>query len=154
MSATGKSTVVRELARRGYKAIDADDGLTEPLLDGRQRWREEAVAALLDADDVPIVFLAGCEDNIVGFLPRFDRIILLSAPVETLLERLATRPNNPFGKRPGELARVLRDRRPRDRHHRADRRGRRRGAARLAPGRRPRVTARPCALRGFVSAAP
>jgi dephospho-CoA kinase len=110
MSATGKSTVVRELARRGYKAIDADDGLTEPLLDGRQRWREEAVAALLDADDVPIVFLAGCEDNIVGFLPRFDRIILLSAPVDTLVERLATRPNNPFGKRPGELARVLRDR--------------------------------------------
>jgi dephospho-CoA kinase len=110
MSATGKSTVVRELARRGYKAIDADDGLTEPLPDGRQRWREEAVAALLDAEDAPIVFLAGCEDNMVGFLPRFDRIILLSAPVETLVERLATRPNNPFGKHPGELARVLRDR--------------------------------------------
>jgi dephospho-CoA kinase/GNAT superfamily N-acetyltransferase len=109
MSGSGKSTVVHELARRGYRAVDADDGLMEALPDGRQRWREDAVEEVLSTDDAPVLFMAGCEDNMVRFLPRFDRVILLSAPVETLLERLATRSNNPYGKHPAELARVLDD---------------------------------------------
>jgi len=36
-------------------------------------------------------------------------VILLSAPRETLLRRLAIRPDNPFGKDPGELERILHD---------------------------------------------
>ena len=43
MSGTGKSSVVRELVARGYKAVDTDDGWCEPLPDGRQHWREEAI---------------------------------------------------------------------------------------------------------------
>ena len=109
MSGTGKSTVTRRLARHGYKAVDADDGLTEALPDGTQRWREQAVQDLLSVEDAPILFLAGCEENMVKFLPQFDQVILLSAPVDTLLQRLATRTNNPFGKDPTELARVLQD---------------------------------------------
>jgi len=31
MSGTGKSSVVRELAARGFKAVDTDDGWSEPL---------------------------------------------------------------------------------------------------------------------------
>ncbi len=109
MSGTGKSTVARELVRRGYKAVDADDGLTEPLPDGMQRWREDAVQNLLSTEDAPILFLAGCEDNMVSFLPQFDVVVLLSAPVTTLVERLDTRTNNPFGKRPEEITRILQD---------------------------------------------
>ncbi|HEU4912392.1 MAG TPA: ATP-binding protein, partial [Actinomycetes bacterium] len=37
MSGTGKSSVVRELVARGYKAVDTDDGWCEPLAEGRQR---------------------------------------------------------------------------------------------------------------------
>src|SRR3954447_20509137 len=86
MSGTGKSSVVRELVARGYRAVDTDDGWCEPLPDGRQRWREDAIAELLDRDDADLLFVAGCEQNQPRFYPRFDHIILLSAPAETMLE--------------------------------------------------------------------
>ena len=41
------------------------------------------------------------------FLPQFDHVILLSAPADVIVERLGTRTNNSYGKRPGEVARVL-----------------------------------------------
>jgi dephospho-CoA kinase len=107
MSGTGKSSVVRELTARGYKAVDTDDGWCEPLPDGRQQWREEAVERLLDTEDADILFVAGCEENQVRFHPRFDHIVLLSAPLETLLERLGTRTDNPYGKAPEERRRFL-----------------------------------------------
>jgi dephospho-CoA kinase len=108
MSGTGKSSVVRELVARGYKAVDTDDGWCEPLSEGRQQWREDAIQELLDTEDADVLFVAGCEENQVGFHPRFDQIILLSAPIETVLERLATR-TNPFGKSAEQRQRVLDD---------------------------------------------
>ena len=109
MSATGKSSVVRELVARGYLAVDTDDGWCEPLPDGRQQWREAAIRDLLDTEDTDILFVAGCEENQVGFHPRLDQIILLSAPIDTILERLATRTSNPFGKSAEERQRVVDD---------------------------------------------
>ncbi len=109
MSGTGKSSVIRALAARGYKAIDTDDGWSRPLPDGRQQWREEAIAQLLATEDTRVLFVAGCEENQVQFHPQFDIIILLSAPPETLLDRLAARTGNPYGKAPGDLSRVLAD---------------------------------------------
>ncbi|MFF4825062.1 hypothetical protein [Streptomyces sp. NPDC001312] len=41
------------------------------------------------------------------FYPLFDHIVLLSAPAETLLARIATRTTNPYGKRPEERDAVL-----------------------------------------------
>jgi hypothetical protein len=52
-----------------------------------------------------VLFVAGCEENPVRFHPRFDLIILLTAPAEVLAQRLA----NSSGREPGELARVLDD---------------------------------------------
>jgi broad-specificity NMP kinase len=80
MSGTGKSSVVRALAARGYKAVDTDDGWCEPVTDRRQRWREDAIDELLATKDADVLFVAGCEENQVRFHPRFDLIILLSAP--------------------------------------------------------------------------
>jgi hypothetical protein len=56
-----------------------------------------------------VLFVAGCEENQVRFQPRFDVIILLSAPAEILAGRLASRTGNPYGKTPGELRRVFDD---------------------------------------------
>lgn len=109
MSGTGKSSVVCELVARGYKAVDTDDGWTERQPDGRERWREDAIEALLATEDADVLFVAGCEENQVRFHAQFDHIVLLSAPVETLVERLATRTNNPFGKTHEELRRILED---------------------------------------------
>lgn len=109
MSGTGKSAVVSELTARGFKAIDTDDGWSEPLPDGRQRWREQAIEELLATEDVPVLFIAGCEENQVRFHPQFDCIILLSAPPQVMAERLAARTANPYGKAPEELDRILDD---------------------------------------------
>ncbi len=109
MSGTGKSSVVRELIARGYKAVDTDDGWCELQPDGRQLWREDAVQTLLSTEDADVLFLAGCEENQVRFHPQFDHIVLLSAPLDTLLDRLATRTSNPYGKSAEERRRFLDD---------------------------------------------
>jgi shikimate kinase len=109
MSGTGKSSVVRDLVARGYKAVDTDDGWSEPQPDGRQLWREDAIEALLATEDTDVLFVAGCEENQAKFHQQFDCIVLLSAPLETLVERLATRSNNSYGKEPEEVRRFLED---------------------------------------------
>jgi shikimate kinase len=109
LSGTGKSSVVRELVARGYKAVDTDDGWCEPLPDGRQQWREEAIQDLLSSEDAAVLFVAGCEENQVRFHAQFDHIVLLSAPLGVLLDRLASRTTNPYGKDPEERRRFLDD---------------------------------------------
>jgi len=49
----------------------------------------------------------GTTRNQVVCYPRFDHIVLLSAPAEILIERLARRTTNPYGKHPAELAETL-----------------------------------------------
>lgn len=126
MSGTGKSTVIRELAARGYKAVDTDyDGWSHwinmqtglpasPPAPGESGWDEldwvwdEArIQNLLSAEDGDILFVAGTAPNQGKFYPQFDHIILLSAPVEVIVERLAARANNAYGTTPRGLARVL-----------------------------------------------
>jgi dephospho-CoA kinase len=109
MSGTGKSSVVRELVARGYKAVDTDDGYSDVQPDGRQLWREDAIERLLSTEDAEVLFVAGCEENQGKFHPRFDHIVLLSAPLATLMERLATRTDNPYGKSPHDVSRFLED---------------------------------------------
>jgi shikimate kinase len=122
MSGTGKSALIAELAARGYKAVDADaDEWSEwvecagsaevpgsPVEPGRDWvWREDRIQGLLSTEDADVLFLSGCAQNMGRFLPQFDHVVLLSAPAAVILERLATRTNNPYGKHPEEVARVL-----------------------------------------------
>jgi shikimate kinase len=119
MSGTGKSTVINELAARGYKAVDTDDhGLSEwvavpleeptGLAPGQDWvWREDRIQELLSSDDVEVLFLSGCSPNQGKFYPQFEHIVLLTAPPAVLVERLANRTTNPYGKHPDEVAQVL-----------------------------------------------
>lgn len=119
MSGVGKSSVIAALAARNFKAVDTDYGGysevvsvpdDEPtwLAPGQDWvWREDRIQALLDADDAEVLFLSGTSPNQGRFYPQFDHIILLSAPAEVIVERLATRTSNPYGKRPEEVAQVL-----------------------------------------------
>ena len=122
MSGTGKSTVIGELAARGYKAVDVDcdefsewvevtpDSVTgeSPVeVDRDWVWREDRIQILLSTEDTDVLFLSGCAQNMGKFIPQFDHVVLLSAPAEVIVERLATRTNNPYGKHPDEVARVL-----------------------------------------------
>jgi len=107
MSGTGKSAVIRELAARGYKAIDGDDGWSETGPDRDWVWREEALQRLLSTEDCEVLFFSGCATNQGKFYPQFDHIVLLSAPAAVLVERLRSRTSNRYGKDPEELALVL-----------------------------------------------
>jgi dephospho-CoA kinase len=122
MSGTGKSTLVHQLAARGYKAIDADSDEWShwvPASSGSEPgdspvranedwvWREDRIYDLLATEDADLLFLSGCAENMRLFLPQFDLIVLLSASPDTIIERLKTRADNSYGKHPDELARVL-----------------------------------------------
>jgi len=108
MSGTGKSTVMERLAGLGYAAYDLDEpAWSVTAEDGDWIWREDRVRALLDEHEGKLLFVSGCPSNQVVFYPRFDRIILLSAPADVLVERLRTRTTNDYGKRPEELADTL-----------------------------------------------
>lgn len=108
MSGTGKSTVIGELVARGYRAVDMDEpGWSEHAPDGDWIWREDRVRDALAHEEGDVLFVSGCATNQVRFYPQFDAIVLFSAPAEVLIEGLATRTNNPYGKHPDELVEVL-----------------------------------------------
>jgi dephospho-CoA kinase len=127
MSGTGKSTLIRALATRGYRAIDLDtdewshwvaaddeadpfEPLAAPDSVWRQQdwvWREGRVDSLLSSKNTGPLFVSGTASNQGKFHRRFDHIVLLSAPPDVLVERLRTRTTNTYGKDPDELARVL-----------------------------------------------
>ena len=122
MSGTGKSTLIAELAARGYKAVDVDcdefshwvevphDSGTRgsPVdVDRDWVWREDRIHDLLCTEDTEVLFVSGCADNMGTFLPQFDHVVLLSAPAEVITRRLALRTTNLYGRQPEEVARVL-----------------------------------------------
>lgn len=111
MSGTGKSTVIGQLASLGYKAIDTDDNGLTVWTGTEWLWREDRIQRLLSIEDAEVLFISGCTRNQVTFYPRLDHVILLSAPVQVIVDRLATRTTNQYGKHPEELAEVLRNQR-------------------------------------------
>ena len=114
MSGTGKSAALLELARRGYRVVDTDhDGYAEDVPSSQggweQLWREDRIDALLDRHEEGVLFVSGCVANQAAFSARFDAVVLLSAPVDVILERVATRQTNDFGKSDDERDRILSD---------------------------------------------
>jgi RNase adaptor protein for sRNA GlmZ degradation len=110
MSGTGKSTLLAELADRGYWTVDTDFGDYFETVDGESLWIEARIDELLSVDDPRgVLFVQGTTRNQVRFYPRFDHVVLLSAPAELMVERLQTRTTNSFGRGSHELAAVLDD---------------------------------------------
>jgi shikimate kinase len=107
MSGVGKSSLLHELARRGYRTVDTDYGDYHEDVDGEWLWREDRIAALLASAEAAPLFVQGTTRNQVVFYPQFDHIVLLSAPADVLIERLTTRTTNPYGKDPAHVAETL-----------------------------------------------
>lgn len=109
MSGTGKSTVLSELAARGYRTIDMDyDGWSVHAEDGDWVWNEPRLTELLASiQEDEVLFISGCASNQGKFYPQFEQVVLFSAPTHVLIERLKTRTNNPYGKDPAELLETL-----------------------------------------------
>jgi dephospho-CoA kinase len=113
MSGAGKSTALRLLGERGYQVVDTDTDEWShwvPSPDGTADWvwREAAMRELLARHDGGALFVAGCKTNQGKFYSMFEHVVLLSAPADILLARIAARTNNPYGKNPEERAAILR----------------------------------------------
>jgi len=114
MSATGKSTALSMLGQRGFQVVDTDSpdwSEWAPAVDGgvgEWLWREDRIARLL-ASHPDSLYVSGCMSNQGKFYDRFHAVVLLSAPVEVILDRLAHRTTNDYGKGPGERDRILDD---------------------------------------------
>jgi broad-specificity NMP kinase len=112
MSGTGKSTVLAELKRRGHRAIDTDDpgwivethaaGGLEPV------WDLDQIKALIDGHRTGWLFIAGCVANQGAVYDRVDAVVLLSAPVDVVLDRVADRAN-PFGSMAEDRTKIAND---------------------------------------------
>ena len=60
-------------------------------------WQEDRVRALLSEPAEDSLFISGCAENMSRLLPLIDLVILLTAPVDTIMERLAQRPIDGYG---------------------------------------------------------
>ena len=112
MSGSGKSTVLAELKRRGHRVIDTDDpgwivethtaGGPEPV------WDLDRIKSLIDDHRTGWLFIAGCVANQAAVYDRFDAVVLLSAPADIILDRVADRPN-PFGSTAEDRTKIAND---------------------------------------------
>jgi shikimate kinase len=118
MSGTGKSAVIGELLQRGYHAVDLDtpewshwvdavpgDDLTPK--DGQDWvWQEGRVRNLLTLNEGKDLFVSGCTENMGKLLDVIDTIVLLSAPIGTIMDRLGERSGAGYGQTSGEQRKV------------------------------------------------
>jgi shikimate kinase len=70
-------------------------------------WRENRVRELLSGAEEGTLFISGCAENMSRLFPLIDCIILLSAPVETIVERLAARSPAGYGYAADERRKVV-----------------------------------------------
>ena len=103
MSGTGKTTVLDELRRRGHLTVDTDYAGWE-LPD--RTWDEHRMHELLSGNHNLVV--SGTVENQGRFYDRFEHVVLLSAPLQVLIERVSSRTNNPYGKDREQRAEIAR----------------------------------------------
>jgi shikimate kinase len=112
MSGSGKSTVLAELKRRGHRVIDTDDPgwivETHTASGPEQLWDLEQITVLIDGHRTGWLFIAGCVANQGAVYDRFDAVVLLSAPVDVILDRVANRAN-PFGSTAEDRTKIAND---------------------------------------------
>ena len=123
VSGTGKSTVVKELERRGIFTISIDEveGLccwrnkktgkqVEYHFDGGENWFK-SYDWMCDAEKLKelmnlgkdLVVIAGIAGNQDSYLSLFDKIFVLQCKPETFIKRVIERETNDgFGKNPSE----------------------------------------------------
>ena len=119
MSGSGKSAVIAELVARGYRAHDLDtpewsewvaaspsDKLTP--VEGRDWvWRQDRVRRLLMDHQDRRLFIAGTSESMSTMFSLIDVIILLSAPLDVLMDRLASRSIGGYGHSPADRQKVI-----------------------------------------------
>lgn len=106
LSGVGKSSTLDEMKNRGYHTVDLDvDYMT--VMNGDRLIDEVKLQKLIDEHEGEALILAGTESNQGKFYKQFAAVILLTADLEVMLERIKDRTNNTYGKLPNERANII-----------------------------------------------
>jgi dephospho-CoA kinase len=119
VSCTGKTSVCRELRRRGFDVVDGDNELayqgdpetgrpTDTTSHFHHLWDVAKVRALAADGSQAATFFCGGSRNLRTFVDVFDEVFVLDVDRETLERRLDARAPDDFGAAPSERELVLR----------------------------------------------
>jgi AAA domain len=119
VSGTGKTSVCRELNRRGYRAIDGDRKLayqgdpetgkaTDTALHEHHIWDVDRVRDLAADQREGVTFFCGGSRNFSRFIDLFDAVFVLDVDLDTLHRRLDQRSHDEWGSKPSERDLILR----------------------------------------------
>jgi hypothetical protein len=119
VSGTGKTSVCRELSRRGYQAVNGDRELayqgdpetgeaTDTVAHQHHIWDVGRVRALVADHQEPVTFFCGGSRNFSKFIDLFDEVFVLDIDLETLHRRLEQRPQDEWGSKPSERDLIVR----------------------------------------------
>ena len=120
VSGTGKTSVCKELLRRGFHAINGDTDLAyqgdpdtgEPTdavpSHWRHIWHVNRVRALVADQSEPFTFFCGGSRNFSKFQGLFDEVFVLEIDLDTLHRRLDQRTEDEFGAQQSERDLVVR----------------------------------------------
>ena len=125
VSGTGKTSVCRELNRRGYHAINGDRDLAyqgdpetgEPIDGARHEhhiWDASRVQTLVAEQNEAVTFCCGGSRNFDKFIDLFDEVFVLDVDLGTLQSRLDQRPRDEWGSKPSERDLIVRLHRTRE----------------------------------------
>ena len=125
VSGTGKTSVCRELDRRGYHAVNGDRELAyqgdpetgEETATEQHRnhlWDVGRVRSLVADGQEPVTFFCGGSRNFAEFIGLFDGVFVLDVDLATLHRRLDQRPQDEWGSRPSERDLIVRLHRTRE----------------------------------------
>ena len=111
MSGTGKSTVLRMLRSDDTITNDLDNSewIEKNPLTGERQFRIQSLLEYMWKHSDKNIVLAGCEANQVELYHSLDAVILMTAPLSVMEERIKRRKNNPFGKSDSEWAQIVAD---------------------------------------------
>lgn len=135
ISGSGKSTVQKELANRGYTSFDSDDhGITT--------WVDRNTGQIVPSNEIPagpddkflqryqwqmskyrieqlasqsgdgLMFICGNASNSHELWSTFTKVFLLIIDEKTLIERIGSRTGNHYGKNPKDLEDILKWHKP------------------------------------------
>jgi hypothetical protein len=119
VSGSGKTSVCRELNRRGYRAINGDTDLayqgdpeTGEAIDSAVHehhiWDVGRVRALASEQHDAVTFFCGGSRNFPRFIDLFDEVFVLDVDLDTLHQRLDQRPQDEWGSKPSERELIVR----------------------------------------------
>lgn len=106
LSGVGKSSVLDEMKNRDYQTVDLDiDYMT--VINGERLINDRKLQKLINQHKDNNLVIAGTESNQGKFYNQFTAVILLTAHLDVMLERIDTRTNNQYGKTQAERDEII-----------------------------------------------